>query len=91
MASDFELQVLAELSAIKSVGAATSAQVESLQERLFNGGSGVITTLQSDIQEIKDDRQQESRWEKIHNIAHYAMTPLIVGAHAVARHFGIEI
>jgi hypothetical protein len=90
-ASEFELQVLAELADIKSVGAATAQQVTSLETRLFNGGSGVVQTLQSDIQEIKDDRKSDERWTRFHNLAHYSLTPLVVTAHSIARHFGINI
>lgn len=90
-ASEFELQVLAELSEIKSVGSATAQQVTSLETRLFNGGSGVVQTLQADIQEIKDDRKHDERWERLHNILHYSLTPLVVTIHSFARHFGINI
>ena len=91
MASDFELQVLAELSEIKSMSASTAQQVTGLETRLFNGGSGVVTTLQADIAEIKDDRKTDAKWERLHNIAHYSLTPIVVLAHAAARHLGIDI
>jgi hypothetical protein len=102
MASDFELQVLAELSDIKTV-AATAAQAaiaakeaalmstQAMNDRLFHPQSGVIAVLQSDIQEIKDDRIRDEKWEKIHNVLHYSLTPIVVAAHAVARHLGIDI
>lgn len=91
MASDFELQVLAELSEIKSATATAAQRVEGLETRLFNGGSGVIQTLQNDITEMKDERKTDQRWDRLHNILHYGLTPLVVGLHAIARHFGVEI
>jgi len=89
--TDFELRVLTELAAIK-VSAATAVQVAtSLDTRLFNSGSGVITTLQADIKEIKDDKKTEDRWNRIHNIAHYSLTPLLVVLHEIARKLGVSI
>ena len=86
MASDFELQVLAELSDIKSSSAATAQQVASLEERLFNGGSGAVHSLQNAIEEMKAEKIRDDRWEHLHNILHYSLAPLLVTAHAVARH-----
>ena len=91
MATDFELQVLAELSDIKSSSAATAQQVASLEERLFNGGSGVVHAIQQDIQEIKAEKIRDDKWEKIHNIAHYSMGPIVLGVHAFIRHLGIDL
>jgi hypothetical protein len=102
MASDFELQVMAELSTIKSlatkaVAASEAAQssaeaaTAALTERLFNHGSGVIATLQADIQEMKAEKIRDDRWEKVHNILHYSLTPIVVAAHAIAKHFGADI
>jgi hypothetical protein len=91
MATDFELQVLEKLAKIESVGATTAQQVTGLETRLFNGGSGVIHTLQQDIQEIKDDRKSDQRWERLHNVLHYSITPFLVTAHSIARHFGINV
>ncbi len=91
MSTEFQLQVLAELSEIKSVGAATAQRVESLEDRLFNGGSGVIHTLQDDIREIKGERASEARWNRVHNILHYSIGPLLVTAQTIARKFGMPI
>ena len=91
MATDFELQVLSELSEIK-VAAATAVQgATSLDTRLFNSGSGVIANLQSDIQEIKDDRKTDAKWDRVHNIAHYSLGPLLVFLHEIARKLGVAI
>jgi hypothetical protein len=89
--TEFETAVMQELSEIKSVSAATAQQVVSLESRLFNGGSGVVQTIQSDIQEIKADRKTDERWERLHNILHYSLTPLVVTIHSIARHFGVNI
>lgn len=91
MATEFELQVLSELSEIKSVGAATTAKVDALDTRLFNGGTGVIHNLQQDIQEIIDERQEEQRWNRLHNILHYSIAPILVFAHALARKLGVNV
>lgn len=102
MANEFEVAVMQELSEIKSLATAAASAAEAankaavassqaLNERLFNHGSGVIPTIQRDIQDIKDDRKSEARWERIHNIAHYSLTPLLGVAHAIARHFGVDI
>ena len=89
--TEFETAVMQELSEIKSVSAATAQQVTSLETRLFNGGSGVVQSLQADIQEIKDDRKSDERWTRFHNLAHYTLTPLVVTLHSIARHFGVNI
>ena len=89
--TEFETAVMQELSEIKSVSAATAQQVVSLESRLFNGGSGVVQTIQSDIQEIKADRKSDERWTRFHNLAHYTLTPLVVTLHSIARHFGVNI
>lgn len=104
MATDFELIVLKELGEIKSVGAATAARLDefinsaeienkqcfqdraSLTEKI-----GGLKALQVAVKEIKADRKDEKKWERIHNVAHYALTPLVVIAHAIARHFGIDV
>lgn len=102
MASEFELRVLEELSEIKVIAtsAANAARaaddsavsaVSALNERLFNHGSGVIATLQGDIQEIKDGRRSDARWDKVHNVAHYSLTPILLSLHAIARHFGVDV
>ena len=89
--AEFEAAVMNELSAIKSTSASNAATLAALYERLFDGPASVITTVQADIQEIKDDRKRDERWEKIHNVLHYSLTPIVVIAHAVARHLGIDI
>jgi hypothetical protein len=91
MASDFELQVMSELSEIKSLATSAVTSSQAMTERLFHPDSGVISTLQSDITEIKDDRKTDARWEKIHNVLHYSLTPIVVAVHATARHLGIDI
>lgn len=89
--TEFESAVMNELSQIKSATAGTTATLEALNTRLFEGPASVITTLQSDIQEIKDDRKSEAKWERVHNFLHYSLTPLVVGFHAVLRHFGVNV
>lgn len=102
MASEFEISVMQELSDIKSLATKAASAAEAAQDaataattamsdRLFHPASGVIATLQADIQEIKDDRKSEARWERIHNIAHYSLTPIVVAGHSILRHFGINI
>ena len=89
--TDFETLVIKELGDIRAIGTATAQRVESLENRLFDGNSSVVSTLQADIQEIKDDRKSDARWSRIHNVAHYSLTPIVVALHAIARHFGIEV
>jgi len=102
MATEFEIAVMNELSAIKSLATKAAAAAESannsavaastaMSDRLFHPQSGVIVTLQSDIKEIKDARVREEKWEKIHNVLHYSLTPLVVAFHAIAKHFGLDI
>jgi hypothetical protein len=91
MASDFEFSVMQELSAIKSTSASNAATLAALNERLFDGPSSVITTVQDDIQEMKDDRKSDARWERLHNVLHYSLTPVVVGIHLIARRIGINI
>jgi len=87
--SQFEISVMEQLSEIKTIASTAEANTEALNTRLFNGGAGVISGLQADIQEIKDERKEDKRWDRVHNIAHYSLAPILVGLHAVARHFGI--
>ena len=89
--TEFESAVMNELSAIKSTSASNAATLVALNERLFDGPSSVITTVQGDIQEIKDDRKTDARWERFHNVLHYSLTPVVVGIHSIARHLGINI
>lgn len=89
--TEFESFVTTELAKIASNTAATKASLDGLTDRLFEGPASVIVTLQSDIQEIKDARASEARWDKFHNIAHYALPPLLAALHGVARHLGIDV
>ena len=91
MATDFELAVLKELSDIKSIATTAASNTEALSARLFDGESSVVSNLQNDIKEIKDDRKSDQKWERVHNIAHYSLAPLLVAIHALARHLGMEI
>jgi beta-lactamase class D len=102
VASDFEISVMNELADIKSLATqanasalaakeASIASTHAMSERLFDPQSGVICTLQSGIQEIKDDRIREARWEKIHNIAHYSLGPILIALHEIARKMGMNI
>lgn len=91
MATEFELQVLSELSEIKSTASATAATVEGLDTRLFHVQSGVITVLQGDIAEIKQDQEDDKKWERIHNVLHYSIGPLLVFLHGLARKLGFSI
>lgn len=102
MASDFEISVMNELSAIKSMATKAASAAEAandsavaattaMNERLFHPQSGVITTIQGEIKEIKEVRKSDERWERLHNTLHYSLTPLVVFAHAVARHFGMDV
>lgn len=91
MASDFELQVLAELSDIKASVAATAATGTALTTRLFDGDSSVIAVLQSNITEIKDTAIADRRSNNIKDYIHYSVAPVLVGLHAALRHLGIDI
>lgn len=104
MATDFELIVLKELGEIKGMGAATAARLDEFisnaeienkqcfQDRAqLNEKIGGLAGMQSDIAEIKADRKDDKKWERIHNVAHYSLTPILVLAHGIARHFGIDV
>lgn len=91
MNDDLAVEIMAQLSDIRSLATAANTKIEGLDKRLFNGGAGVIATLQSDIQQINDDRKDEKRWERIHNTVHYALSPLLIIGHAVLRHFGVNV
>jgi len=91
VATDFELAVMKELSEIKSLATKAASSTESLDERLFNGGSGVINTLQAHIQEVKEDRLRDEKWERLHNILHYSTGPLLITLHQIARKLGITV
>ena len=83
--------MMEKLSRIEQDTTRTSASLEALNTRLFDGGASVVTTLQNNIQEIKDERKSDARWERIHNIAHYSLGPMIVAFHSIARHFGLDV
>ena len=89
--TDFELQVMSELSTIKSLASTAVSSTDALNERLFNHGSGVVSTLQADILEIKNDRIRDEKWERIHNVLHYSMGPTLIALHQIARKLGITI
>jgi ATP-dependent Clp protease adapter protein ClpS len=90
-ATEFELQVLSTLSDIKAMASATQQKVVSLDDRLFNAGSGVVTVLQADIAEVKAEKTSDAKWDKIHNILHYSIPPVLVALHELARKMGISI
>jgi hypothetical protein len=87
----FELDVLRELSEIKSTASATQASVVALNERLFNGGTGIIPVLQEDIAEIKSDAKEQEKYRMIKNIVQYASAPVLVGLHILIRRLGVNI
>ncbi len=100
--TEFEILVTQELSEIKSLATKAASAAEAandaavaatsaMSDRLFHPQSGVIATLQNDIVEIKDDRKSDEKWTRIHNLAHYSLTPIVVGLHSIARHFGINV
>jgi hypothetical protein len=100
--NDFELEVMATLADIKGAATAAAANAQAAKEaalmstqamndRLFHPQSGVIATIQADITEIKEERKTDQRWEKVHNVLHYSLTPLVVAAHVIARHLGMDI
>jgi hypothetical protein len=91
MATDFELQVLAELSEIKVTAATAAATSTALATRLFDGNSGVISTLQSDIIEIKQTAAEDRKSNNIKDYIHYSATPVLVGIHAFLKHLGVDI
>ena len=91
MATDFEIAVMAQLGELKTIAATAAANTEALNARLFNGGSGVIHELQKDIQEIKDSRESEAKWTRLHNVLHYSIGPLLVLGHEIAKKMGIAI
>jgi hypothetical protein len=87
VATDFELQVLAELGEIKATAASTAATCTALNERLFNGGSGVITVIQADIDELKTDAKNEVWWDR----GKTALGPILVGLHMLLHKFGLKV
>ena len=102
MANEFELAVMAELSEIKSLATKAASQAEAtnesaiaattaLTDRIFAHPSGVVSTLQANIQEIKDERKSDAKWDRIHNILHYSLTPLVVVIHEIARKLGVSV
>jgi hypothetical protein len=102
MASDFELAVMKELGDIKSLAteaasaakAANDAAVtatQAMSDRLFHEKSGVITIIQNDISKMEAEKIRDDKWERIHNVLHYSMSPALVFIHGIARHFGIDI
>ncbi len=89
--TEFESLIVSKLSQIESDTAASKASLAAMNERLFDGPSSVISTLQGDIIEIKDDRKRDEKWERIHNILHYSLTPIAVALHSIARHLGVNV
>lgn len=91
MATDFELAVMQELSEIKAQGSSTATAVTSLEKRLFNG-SGVIPTMQADIDEIKSDVKEEQRWEKVKGILQSSVPAgVLVTLHMLAHKLGWKV
>lgn len=90
MTDDHALQIMAQLSAIQALATEANTKITALDDRLFNG-SGVIATIEKDITEIKDDRKDDEKWERIHNVLHYSIGPALVGIHATLRRLGVNI
>jgi hypothetical protein len=91
MMTEFESLVVSKLSEIENATATNAATLTALNERLFDGPSSVITNLQADIDEIKEARKTDARWERLHNVLHYSTGPLLIMAHEVMRKMGIAI
>ena len=104
MATDFELAVLKELGEIKGTAVASAARLDDLIAHIvienknclddrtqLNAKFTTMLGLQSAVAEIKDDMKDDKRWERIHNVAHYSLTPIVVFVHGLLRHFGINV
>ena len=91
MTTPTELLILQELSDIKAVGMKTAQQVTSLDERLFSGPSSVIRDLKADIAEIKNERVSQAKWDRVHNILHYGIGPVLITIQTIARKMGAPV
>lgn len=94
MASDFEITVLRDLSEIKATAVEAATTVSNLDTRLFHVQSGVISTIQSDISEVRlnikelqNDAQKQIWWERFK----MAIAPTLVGLHMLFRKLGLNV
>ncbi len=103
--TEFELQVMSELSEIKSTvtaaaAAATAAATksEALETRLF---ADWIPAIKAENEHCSDQRihletrmtvmEEKHKHDDIKDYIHYATGPFIVIFHTVLRHFGINV
>lgn len=91
MTEDTAIKILNQLSDIRALAVNANAKIEGLNERLFNGGAGVIAGLQDQIHHINDERHDEKKWVRINNTIQYTLTPIVVGLHITLRKLGMNI
>jgi hypothetical protein len=89
--NEFEMEVLSRLGKIEVMATTSAANTDALKDRLFDGPSSVIGNIQTDISEIKEERKTESKWDRIHKILHYSITPVLLALHEVARKMGMPV
>ena len=103
--TDFEMQVMTELSEIKSkataaeaAATAAAAKSEALETRLF---TDFVPTIKTENEQCLNQRikletrltvmEEKHKHDDVKDYIHYATGPFIVAAHAIMRHFGINI
>jgi hypothetical protein len=84
-------QITAALARIEAKQDGFNTQMDDLKERLFNGGTGVIPTVQKDVDQLKTRMDSKDRADGMRNIIHYATVPFITVLHGLLRHFGIQV
>ena len=66
-------------------------KIDGLDTRLFDAATGVIVTTNNNVATLAKRMDDKEKWERIHNTLHYAIAPVIVALHAIARQIGVEI
>jgi hypothetical protein len=66
-------------------------KVDGLDTRLFNGGTGVISTIKEDIKNLEARMDNKDKWDRIRNLVMFIGGPFVAAAHAIANHFGAKV
>ena len=99
--TDFESQVISQLSEIKSAVSKAAAVSEALDTRLFDPETGFIPMIKNENHECNAQRQHletrvtlmedKHKYDDLKDYIHYGTGPLMLIVHGVLRHFGIDV
>lgn len=99
--TEFELEVMKELSAIKTAAELAASTSLALETRLFDPYTGWITVIKeenkacaiqrADVHTRLSVMEDKHKYDDLKDYIHYGSAPLVIAIHATLRYFGINI